>query len=73
VYNGKAVSHPQWFHITGSNPVLTAKNKLKKTEKGVKTFYIYINIIKTMKNLNNISTAIIGGGAGAKVTGWFMS
>jgi hypothetical protein len=51
---------------------LTAKNKLKKTEKGVKTFYIYINIIKMMKNLNNISTAIIGGGAGANVTGWTM-
>jgi hypothetical protein len=50
---------------------LTAKNKLKKTEKGVKTFYIYINIIKTMKNLNNIST-IIGGGAGANVTGCVM-
>jgi hypothetical protein len=46
--------------------------KLKITKKGVKTFYIYINIIKTMKNLNNISTAKIGGGAGANVTGWIM-
>jgi hypothetical protein len=52
---------------------LTAKNKLKKNKKGKENFYIYINIIKTMKNLNNISTAIIGGGAGANVTGWFMS
>jgi hypothetical protein len=25
-----------------------------------------------MKNLNNISTAKIGGGAGANVTGWIM-
>jgi len=72
VYNGKAVSHPQWFHITGSNPVLTAKNKLKKLKREDKTFYIYFNIIKTMKNLHNISTAIIGGGAGARVTGWIM-
>ena len=51
---------------------LPSNKNLKITKKGVKTFYIYINIIKTMKNLNNISTAKIGGGAGANVTGWIM-
>ena len=56
----------------GSNPSLPTKNN-KKTKRKEKTFYIYINIIKTMKNLHNISTAIIGGGAGANVTGWIMS
>ena len=48
------------------------RSGLQNSKKGVKTFYIYINIIKTMKNLNNISTAKIGGGAGANVTGWIM-
>lgn len=53
--------------------MITLVNFKKKTKREDKTFYIYINIIKTMKNLNNISTAIIGGGAGANVTGCVMS
>ena len=57
------------YEYGGSNPSLPTK--IKKTEKGVKTFNIYIIIIKTMKNLNNIST-IIGGGAGASVNGCVM-